>query len=78
MIYKATRSRAENEKLWQERMARLRCHRGTVSTFCRAEGVRPAFIPVEVVAERPLQSEGRLPNPRWVAELVLHLCGSAR
>jgi hypothetical protein len=39
---------------------------------------RPAFVPVEVVVEKPLRSCNGLPDPRWAAEFVLHLCGASR
>lgn len=39
---------------------------------------RSAFVPVEVVPERILGGAAGLPDPRWAAEFVLHLCGSGR
>ena len=95
----ATRSitRIENERVWRERIARLRRYRGSLTSFCDAEDIsieglkywrdklatktgaptprRPAFVPVEVIAEKPRQACGRFPDPRWAAEFVLHLCG---
>ena len=97
-------TRSENERLWRERIARLRTHRGSLTSFCKEEDItieglkywrdklaaelgagtiatktrRSAFVPVEVVVEKPRQSGG-LPDPRWAAEFVLHLCdGVAR
>jgi len=37
---------------------------------------RPAFIPVQVIAGEG-QSVGGLPDPKWVAELILHLAAKA-
>ena len=95
-------TRGENEQMWWERIARLRRHRGSLTSFCKEEGItieglkywrdklaaetgaiaplprRPAFVPVEMVVEKPGQSCGGLPDPRWAAEFVRHLCGGAR
>lgn len=95
-------SRNENEKRWRERIARLQGHQGTLTAFCKGEGItieglkywrdkllaesgtvapaprRSAFVPVEVVVEKARQSGGGLPDPRWVAEFVLHVFGGAR
>jgi len=95
-------TRTENERRWRERIMRLRCHHGSLTSFCEKEGVtveglkywrdklnretkalastprRSAFVPVEVVVEKPQQVPGGLPDPRWAADFVLHLCGGAR
>lgn len=36
----------------------------------------PAFIPVDV--SEPKHTPPPLPDPRWLAELVAHLCGTTR
>ena len=33
------KNRIENKRVWQTRLARLRMHRGTIASFCRAEGI---------------------------------------
>lgn len=40
---------------------------------------RPAFAKVEIVsaAPKPVRSSG-LPDPKWMAELILHLSGNCR
>lgn len=103
----AAKNRLENEQRGREHVARLKGFRGTVSAYCRDQGVsrstmnywlkkvrtekssaaprlpalgdpgRAVFVPIEVVADpvelRTPSLRTGLPDPRWLAELVLHL-----
>ena len=55
---------------WQRKLGSGSQHSGVLART-------PAFIPVEVVTAT-LPANRALPDPRWVAELILHLGGGLR
>jgi hypothetical protein len=65
---------------WRRRIGHLP-RRGLVN---KTQAKVPAFVPVEVThegatAERFARADDRaLPDPRWVAEIILHLSGVRR
>ncbi len=84
--------RSANVEVWRRRLEAAENFPGTILEYCRCEGIsREAlrywrqrlgsaavspFAPVEVLLPTPV---ARLPDARWVAELILHLhAGGAR
>ena len=88
-------SRVNKSEIWRKRLEMAARRTGTLSEFCRSEGVSlealrywqkkfaqpclPAptasFVAVEI---EEASRGGSLPDPRWLAELILHLQGGRR
>jgi hypothetical protein len=91
----------EKEQVWRGHLARAAEYSGSVSAFCRTEGLSipafqywkqklnpkskntapalPAFVRVQVEEAVPESRRAvQLPDPRWVAEIILQLHRSSR
>jgi hypothetical protein len=98
-----------NENRWAEHLRKLEEHKGTLTSYCQANGISLAnirywrtkietkspperlpqakrkkvfpFIPVQVMPPEVRVQEQRLPDPKWLAELIVQLgmaCGGRR